>query len=299
MLIRRGVTLLELLVVLVVGGGALGLIAAISVRQQRIFSDLADAGALASQLREAAAILPIDLRSVSAAAGDVREARDTSIELRATIASAVVCDTVGGTLVLAPSSAGVTAYAGTSAAIEAGDTAWVFGTPDSTSAWQPFRVASASSTTPGNCAATAPQLPAADRLLGRTAIVLELSPSAALVLGSPLRVTRPLRYSLYRASDGGWYLGEKDWNNATHKFNTIQPVSGPFLAAAAGGLTFSYADSAGQALPAPVANMQAIASVQADVRGQTRNPMRALAAASASGKRGDSASIVIFLRNRR
>src|SRR3954465_15712357 len=84
---RRGVTLIELLVVIVVAGVALSLIAAISVRQQRTFADLREAAALSGQMRDAAAILPIDLRGVSAAMGDLSDARDTAVELRATIAS--------------------------------------------------------------------------------------------------------------------------------------------------------------------------------------------------------------------
>src|SRR5439155_17735466 len=90
---RRGVTLIELIVAMVVGGVALALIASISVRQQRLYADLADRAALASQLRQASTVLPIELRGASSAGGDIREARDTAIELRASIASAVVCDT--------------------------------------------------------------------------------------------------------------------------------------------------------------------------------------------------------------
>ncbi|MDB4874724.1 MAG: hypothetical protein JWM41_1170 [Gemmatimonadetes bacterium] len=296
---RRGVTLLELVVVLVVGGGALGLIASISLRQQRVFGDLADASALAGQLRDAEAILPIDLRGASSGAGDIREARDTSIELRATIASAVVCDTIGGAFVLAPAGLGAATFNGSSAPIEAGDSAWLLTMPDSIEAWQPFRVATVSAAAPGACVASAPQLPAADRLLARVALALESPPSLALSVGQPLRVTRPLRYSLYHASDGAWYLGERDWNNATRRFNTIQPVSGPFLSASAGGLTLGYADSAGSALSAPVSDTRSIATVRVDFRGQTRTSTRVLGAAAANGKRGDSAGIVVLLRNRR
>src|SRR5262245_17958001 len=91
--LRRGVTLVELVVTMAVGGLALSLIAAVCLRQQRVISDLSHAAALTAQLRDAAAILPIDLRALSSGLGDIRDARDTSLEVRATIASAVVCDT--------------------------------------------------------------------------------------------------------------------------------------------------------------------------------------------------------------
>ena len=81
---RRGATLLELLVTLVIAGIALSLVAAISARQQRVVADLQENAALSSQLGDAISILPIDLGAVSSIAGDIREARDTSIEIRAT-----------------------------------------------------------------------------------------------------------------------------------------------------------------------------------------------------------------------
>src|SRR4051794_2584223 len=97
---RTGLTLVEMVVSLSLTGIVLAMVSAISLRQQRIVADLAEQIASAARLREAAAILPIHLRSARAA--DIREARDTSLELRATIASAVICDTSSSALVLAP-----------------------------------------------------------------------------------------------------------------------------------------------------------------------------------------------------
>src|SRR3954469_8258848 len=112
MLMRRGATLIELLVTTIVGGIALTLVAAICVRQQRIIADLAHETALTGQLRDASTILPIDLASVGSSAGDIRAALDTAIEIRATIASAVACDTSRGAIVLAPTTSGASTYAG-------------------------------------------------------------------------------------------------------------------------------------------------------------------------------------------
>ena len=63
MLTRRGMTLIELIVAMTVGGVALALIAVISVRQQRLYADVADRAALTGQLRQASAVLPIELRA--------------------------------------------------------------------------------------------------------------------------------------------------------------------------------------------------------------------------------------------
>jgi hypothetical protein len=283
---------------MVVGGIALSLVTAICLREQRLFTDLSEQSATYAQLRDAESILPIDVRAASSGVGDIREARDTSLELRAVIASAVVCDTAGSNVVLAPSSAGVATYAGASSSIAPGDTAWVFLIDSIADAWRPFRIATAGSFRGGACAAEGPRLGAAALSESRVTLALD-SVAPASVLGAAMRVTRPLRYSLYRASDGRWYLGQRDWNTAALHFNSIQPVSGPFLPATAGGLAFHYLDSAGHALPDPVTNTRLIAAVRVDLRSQTSTATRALASSAHQGQRVDSASLWILLRNRR
>lgn len=291
--------MIELVVALVVGGLALALVASISIREQRLFADLADGAALSGQLRDASAILPIDLRAAAARAGDIREARDTAIELRGTIASAVICDTTSQKIVLAPSSGGASPYGGFETAVDVGDTAWLLSPTDSLGNWLPYRVSAAAPVAAGQCAAAGPRLSLIDRSTPRVGLTLDAPPALASILGLPVRVTRPLRLSLYRASDGLWYLGERDWSSATQRFNTIQPVSGPFLSAAARGLLFQYRDSGGVALVSPVADTRAIAVVRADLKGQTRNAARALGAVTSTGKRADSTSLSFFIRNRR
>ncbi len=96
-----------------------------------------------------------------------------------------------------------------------------------------------------------------------------------------------------------WYLGQRDWNSATATFNSIQPVSGPFLSAALGGVAFRYLDSAGAALATPVTNTRSIAAVQASLRTDTKSATRALGSAGRNGPRVDTAVVWILLRNRR
>ena len=298
MLTRRGVTLIELIVAMTVGGIALALIAVISVRQQRLYADVADRAALSGQLRQASAVLPIELRGASAVAGDIREARDTAIELRSSIATAVVCDTLAGSIALSPAIAGATAFAGYLTAIAAGDTAWVLSRSDSTDTWTPYPVSSASSLAPGQCGALGPRLNATGRAAARVALRLGPPGPTASLTGSVLRVTRAVRYSLYRGGDGRWYLGLRDWNVASSHFNTIQPVSGPFSSPSSRGLVFQYVDSAGSVLLNPVSDPRSIALIRVDLRGQSRNAMRAFATGP-QGKTTDSVHVAIALRNRR
>jgi hypothetical protein len=160
-----------------------------------------------------------------------------------------------------------------------------------------MRVMSTSSSPAGGCDTRAPALDASGLASARIALTLDTA-AAPDWIGAPIRVTRPVRYSLYRGSDG-WSLGQREWNTATLRFNTIQPVSGPFLSAAAGGIRFPYYDSSGAALPLPVVDPRAIALIRFDLRGQTAQVVRAVGAAGPLAPRIDSTSTAVLLRNRR
>ena len=288
-------TLVELVVAMTIGGIVLMLVASISVQQQRLHADLTDRLAIAEQLRQAATLLPIELRGIAVDAGDLRDARDTAVEFRSTIATGVVCDTLPGGVVLAPAASGESAFAGFLTPISSGDTAWALTPDDSIDHWTPFAIASTGSVAGGRCDPAGPQLDAAARLLSR--VSLRIAPTPFPQPGSVIRVTHPMRYSLYRGGDGRWYLGARDWNAATSRFNTIQPVSGPFASAAARGLELQYLDSSGTPLGRPVASPRDVALIRVAVRGQSRNTMRAFS--DAHGKAGDSVLVAISLRNRR
>ncbi|HVX37935.1 MAG TPA: hypothetical protein VHB25_00080 [Gemmatimonadaceae bacterium] len=299
MLSRRGATLAELVIALVVAGVVLGIVASISVREQRVFGDLANDAGLAGQLREAAAILPTDLRVVSPSAGDMvaGEARDTALQVRGSIASAVVCDTAAGAFVLPPQTSDASSFASGVSAVLPGDTAWVLAVDGAE--WVPYRVSSVASTAPGQCGAGGPVLDAVARARPRATVVLAPAPPGETI-GLPVRFTRPLRYSLYHASDGAWYLGERDWNPATQRFNTIQPVAGPLSSPARGGIRFEYFDSLGRALSVPLADASALAMIRIVLHGETREVVRALAAPHDVGAPAmDSTSVAVLLHNRR
>jgi prepilin-type N-terminal cleavage/methylation domain-containing protein len=293
---RHGFTLAETVVAMTLGALVLALVTTIAVRQQRALGDLADAAALGAQLQDARAILPSDARALTPSDGDIRDARDTAFEFRSTIASAIVCDTTAGGVMLAPPSAGASTLANFTQSIEAGDSVWILSPDDPGDQWRAASVTSAASATPGPCADVGPTLDAAQRSASRTRLVLPMT-SLASAVGMPIRITRPVRYSLYRASDGDWYVGQRDWNNATHRLNIIQPVAGPLLSAARHGLVFTYFDTAGVPLTTPVADARSIAMIRIDLRGETRSVRRALGAAGPPARGVDSTSVVMWLRN--
>lgn len=300
---RSGVTLIELIVAMAVAGIVLSTIAAISLRGQRLFADLAGARAATARVREATDILPLEIRGATPASGDIREARDTALELRGTIAAGIACIAESGGLALAPPTPGPLSYAGVLTPVDSGDSAWVLTPSDSVASWVGYRVLATSTAAPPDtaCDAPGPHLDAAARSVPMVSLTLAGNPPLAGMLGMPVRVTRAMRYSLYRAADGDWYLGERDWNSALSSFNGIQPVSGPFRSPSASGgagLALTYFDSLGAALASPVADTRRIAAVEIALRAQPAPGGGAAASRSGIVTSRDSARIYVMIHNR-
>ena len=296
---RAAFTLIELVAAIVVGGVILSLIAGLALRQRRVLVALTDAAALGGQLRDAGSMLPGDFRAASIAGGDLRDATDTSLELRETIVTAVGCDTVGGSLVLAPLAAGAGSFAAAITTAESLDTAWVLSPVDSGARWRPFRVAGAVATRAGQCVPRGPRLDGGALGMPRLALALDSIPAPLTLVGRAVRITRPIRYSVYRASDGRWYLGARDWNSGASKFNSIQPLAGPFQAPTPATPVFQWFDTSAARLAAPVGTLDRVASLRVDLRGQTREADFILGAAMDSGPRRDSVQLIVSTRNRR
>jgi prepilin-type N-terminal cleavage/methylation domain-containing protein len=280
---RRGFTLVEMVVALTVTGVVLSLVTVIALRQQRAVASLAEQRSVSARLREASILLPIQLRSASPA--DIRDARDTSLEMRATIATSFVCDTAPSSIILVPTTPDEARYSSVLSPIEAGDTVWLL-TLDDSLEWRGARITAVATTPAAPCSSLGPTL--SDAGLRATRTALSVAPMPAAPIGLPVRVTRAMRYSLYRAADGDWYAGEREWNNALARFNSIQPIVGPFSSPAAGGLAFRYADSSGAALPIPVADPRRIAIVDVALRAEGK-----------SGRLVDSTGLTVALRGRR
>jgi prepilin-type N-terminal cleavage/methylation domain-containing protein len=291
---RSGLTLVELSVVLALGGIVLALVVTVGARLERQFGSLSAQIAESAQLDEAAAILPIDLRALSPVAGDIRtgEASDTTLEVRATIASGIVCSATPESLVVAPALRVDGVPAGKP--VQAGDTLWVFVAGDSGVAWRPL-LAQGVHTAAVGCTAFAGSS-AIFGLDARSLRVVQREGLTALPLtaGAPYRVTRPARFSFYRASDGHWYLGLREWNTTSARFNQVQPVSGPYLAPSAPprrGTRFVYFDSLGAAMPPGSLETDRIALVGALLHSAAAPPGRA--------QQHDSAVVLVAPRNRR
>jgi hypothetical protein len=131
-------------------------------------------------------------------------------------------------------------------------------------------------------------------------VVISLDTVGPARAGTVLRVTRPIRYSLYRSSDGSWQLGVRDWNTTAQRFNSVQPVAGPLLPPSGHGLVFSYADSSGGIAASPADTQSGLALIRIAARAQSLRPVRVLGARAGGATQGaDSLDVVVVLRNRR
>jgi prepilin-type N-terminal cleavage/methylation domain-containing protein len=291
----RGFTLAELVVALSLGGVAIGAFALVVARQERVHAELARRVRAQTQLREGVTALVADLHAVSPAAGDILPggARDSSIEFRATIGTAVSCEVRDRTVLVALASF-VTSPKG-------GDTAWVYTKSSPEPVWAPLALEGLAATQP-EVPPGCPFPPEAGSIIGRAvsrrwySLVLAVAPTAALPAGTPIRITRPVRYSLYRAPDGQWYLGRREWSTALGRFETVQPVSGPYRVYAPPGQQLSgfelqYRDTGRVEIPSGSAATDRIAEVTVAARAPPR-PLETWA------RRGVT-SVTVGLRNRK
>jgi prepilin-type N-terminal cleavage/methylation domain-containing protein len=243
--VRRGFSLAELTVALVVLGVVLALIVRSAVFHERFQRQMAAArtGTRAGQQAVAivaAALSPLGVRDLSPTG-----VADSAVEFMALVGSGAGCLT--GQLLRIGLSAGSvdppTAMPGTP---RPGDSVLVFDESRPPARW--IAAALVGVDTGGM---PCPMLAGADLETLRLDSPLDVGPIAAF------RIVRRTRFSLYRSGDGAWYLGMRDWNAPAARFNSVQPVAGPLAPysrdPASAGLHIGFVDSAGRELPLPMA----------------------------------------------
>jgi hypothetical protein len=291
---RRGFSLVELMVILALSSIVIGGLTSVLVRQQRFYRGTADLIETRSQIRQAAGIIPSDLRGVSTVGGDILEVSDTSMIFWATIGQAVACVAVPGAqeisippLVLANKNT----LASFSMTPGRGDTVYVYhdGLTDAASddEWVPYGITDAPATSTLPCGDLTGN---ADLLTERYSFPLDKPLEANLRVGTPLRFVRRTRYTLFQASDAAWYLGYCSPDCA----GAPQPIAGPFLpgGGANSGVSFSYQNAAGAATAIP-ANIVQVSIV---VRGKTEGIVDM--GGYSKTQVGDSLRFSVAIRNR-
>ena len=293
-----GFTTVELMIALVLGGIVMAAVGGVLRRQQRFYTSAASLVEQRVSLRDVTGILPGELRAVSPPGGDVLAFSDSALELRATIGTAIGCDTIpggGGIALVAPSGrrAQLSSY---TTAPQAGDVALIYdgGATDRADddSWISLAVADVAPS-PAMCVGS-PFMSITD--VATAPMVLRFGAgsgvSPSVRPGAFVRVLRRVRYRFYRAGTGDWYLGYSEWNG--DGITVVQPVSGPFAAYSSrgsSGVALRYFDEDGVELVDP-RDAARIARVRVVARGLTRGAL------SATRPVSDSQTVAVRVRNR-
>lgn len=313
---RRGFTLPELIVTMVIMSAVLGALITVLSRQQRFYRSANDIMDARTQVRQATDLLPSDLRSLSSSdtrnGTDFYTATDKVIDFRTITGSSVICKNPSTTVIILPpvNLAAGTALSTWQTTPQAGDSVFIY--DDSTAAssnnddhWALYSVtgvATVNSSSSSACGMSTGYVSAADTAAHKQSykVTLGAALTSTISLGAPIRIFHRRRYELYQPSaSSGWYLGTYECRASC---GTLSPVSGPFAAysstASASGLRFTYLDSLGNELtPTTTAIRSQVArillSARADTRGLVNIPGKPVA------QLRDSLSMDIALRNRK
>jgi len=314
---RRGMTLIEIMISLVLLGIVGGVIMRVIMRQQRFYQGVNQIMTQRGQLRQATAVLPVDLRSLSSIGDDILVATDSSMEFMVNIGTSVVCEVVNGSQVALPlqtlaSGQTLTSWYGYGEPA-AGATVYIYN--DSSVAgndedrWQKFTLVDMHHDA-SRCTTTFHTV--AD--IGQQRAIMELSstePNDAVTggplsryinIGAPVRVMKRIRYALYQSADGKWYLGYSTYDPSTSAYGTVAPVSGPYDPyGSASGLGFKYYDVDGNEIAsgASTTEREKIARVDLIARARTSSNVRAAGIqGGVSQQYRDSLAVSVMLRNR-
>ncbi len=305
---RRGLTLVELLVALVLLSIVSAALYRVLVSNQRIYQAQTQRIDMQQNIRAAAQILPADLRELDASEGDISAASATSVTFRGMRWMGIICAApvtgplpavTNPTLVFTVMNQKLmgerTPVIGDSVLIRyegdegtSQDDAWVRGV---------IAVMVAQ-----NCPAGLPYNGTAGLRLTVTASMLAAAAppqlatpnvANAIYQGAPVRGFVPLTYSLYQpAGDTSWYVG------LTRPGSAIQPIVGPVLA---NGLAFTFLNDTNNVVlnPALANDLVRVGSVQFTLRARTQQPVRNQTSAAGSANVIDSVTVRVALRNNR
>ena len=269
---RRGYSIIELLIALVLLSMVSAAIYKVLVNNQRLYLAQTQTIDLNQNMRAAVAILPAEFRELDAADGDIQAMTATSITIRAMRQLAFVCLTppLGGGIGQLTLTVRKAPMYGTRQTFNVNDSLLIYweGNP-LTRADDQWVLGQVKTVVPGPVC-TQDTLAAVNQ--GYTLTLqpqwinnAALNVANAITRGAPVRGFDNVTYSVYQSpTDNNWYLGQT--NNSAG--GGIQPIIGPLIGA--NGVTFSYYDSVGTVTGAPTS----VAQIQILLRARTVSPIR-------------------------
>lgn len=297
--LRRAFTLIELAVVLSILGVAGAAMGMLLLRQQRFFRGESELMYAREGVRDALDVLAGELRGVFV--GDtLRLLADSAVEIYASIGSSVVCQSTDNEVGLpraVPSGNTLSAFVTDP---DTGDLAFFYSEGEDGRSWRRHRISAFSSRTLGTVCPTSSGFSSAGDAAAfngfQTTIDTPIGPEVRP--GAPVRFVRRGRYSLYRASDGDWYLGYRRCKAiGGSSCGPIQPLSGPYRPYSsdptATGLLFEYFDAHGSRL---TSSSSPLDLARIDVTARSEGKQRLLIEGRPFTP-GDSATVSIAVRN--
>jgi prepilin-type N-terminal cleavage/methylation domain-containing protein len=260
-LTRKGFTLVEVLVAMVLLAVVSTAIYKVLINNDRVYTAQMQRMDLAQNIRAAATILPADFRTLDATDSDITAMSATSISMRAIRQLAVICDTpaLGGLLL------GVTMHVrqaplyGPRMFNAATDSLLIYYEGDNGTrmddGWTPAKLVSWDKSkcldgTPGYIFVINARLQAG-----------QINLKGNISYGSPVLGFESVTYSLYQpAGDTSWYIGYQTASGT-------QPLIGPVLS---NGLSFAYYDSTNTVTTNPTK----VAIIEVRVRARTVQQVR-------------------------
>ena len=288
---RRGFTMIELLVALVLLGLVSTALYRVLVNNQRLYMAQTQRIDLSQNIRAATTILPAEFRELSASEGDITALSATSLSIRAMRWLGFICTppVLGGVLggvsmVIRGGATGQPMFFGSRDIDHNKDSLLIYYDGNQSSRTDDFWAVGKPIATPNgqNCA----DGQNGQRLVFNINLLGQPNVAGAITLGAPVRGFERVTYSLYQPSgDTSWYIGFQPQGS------TMQPLIGPVLN---NGLAFQYFDSTG----AVTANRLRVARIDITVRARTSAAVRS---SGDSPRRAivDSVVTSVALRNNR
>jgi len=289
---RRGFTMIELLVALVLLGLVSAALYRVLVNNQRLYMAQTQRIDLSQNIRAAGTILPAEFHELDASEGDITAMSATSISIRAMRWLGFACNlpVLGGALnpvsfIVRGGAPGQPLFFGARGIDNNKDSLLIYYDGNVNSRTDDFWATGSIQAAPNgqNCAdgTNGQRLLVNVNLLGLGANV-----AGAIPLGAPIRGFERVTYSLYNpAGDTSWYVGFQPAGQA------MQPLIGPVLT---NGLTFQYFDANGNV----TAVRAQVARIDITVRARTTGAVRA-GGQAARATIVDSIVTSVALRNNR